>query len=145
METKFKTGDRVRFIGDESKQYHPPAGTLGTVKSVEEDGFYPLAIDWDGIDPQGHIAPMKYTEVEVVTGAAAKVIKTKPIAPARFILQYDAAGIAFSEPFTTDKLARTRVLELASNPDLLRTSIVLHEIKNTRTVKLGTQVTFVKA
>lgn len=69
--------------------------------------------------------------------------KVAPIAPPRFLLFYQK-GKNCSEPFATEKAVRSRITEIAGSADLRRDSILVHEIKSTRRVVLGTSIKFIK-
>lgn len=72
-----------------------------------------------------------------------EVAESGPVAPPKFILQYELDKDPF-EFFATEKEARKRIAELAERADLKRDSIRLIEIKKIRTVKLGTKITISK-
>lgn len=146
METKFKSGDRVRV----TKNYQT-SGCVGSEWATGKEGTIVKPGKTDAIvsidgATQGHDAGgakrgtgwyIGYEFLELLTHTPSKTL------PPRFILQYELDADPF-ELFATEKEVRARIKELAEKSDLKRDSIKVYEIKNVRAVKLGTSIKFTK-
>jgi hypothetical protein len=128
METKFKVGDKIRYLSTCSIA----SGEDEVVAVIKDGRIY----DTKKLGAW-HVFHLDANAELISKGKSVKVL------PPRFILQYELDTDPF-ELFATEKQVRTRIAELAQMPNLKRDSIVVFEIKNARKVQLGTSIKFTK-
>lgn len=141
MADKFKTGDKVEIlVNSDGRTSHVDfrRGAVGIIhKASEHESIsetpYRVVNDGDGL-----LGWFGASELKLVKSTVA-VQK-----PDRFILQYKLDSEKW-ESCVTEKDVRDRIAELVQkHVQLKRDSIVVHEIKITRRVELGTKITFKK-
>lgn len=138
METKFKGGDRVCGIGEQSGESID--GMFGTIRSVATND---AAVEFDegkrwmhgcgGLTKMAHGWHVDVSNLRLVT--KGKGAESKASVP-KCILQYELDSDPF-EVFVSEKDLRARITELATNPSLKRESMKVYTIKSVRSVKLG--------
>ena len=130
MQTKFKVGDSVRYIEENSNDLKK--GEIYKVRDIHaNDGVYlegfPSNSDW-----------WYFSRFEL---AKTSSIKLKPV---KFALQYELDKDP-TEYFATLPEVKARLKELSGNSSLKRDKIFLHTLSKTQKVELGTSITIRKS